>query len=164
MYDKKALNDIASYFIKTSEHLAVAESVTSGHLQAALSLVDSASNFFQGGITTYNVVQKFRHLHIDLTKAVNCNCVSREIAEAMALNICKLFITQWGIGITGYAVPIEEQGIIELFAYYAIAFKGKIVQTGVLHAPNGSKISSQVFYTNCLLDYLSLLLKDIEIE
>jgi len=59
---KKPLEHIKDYMLQHFETLAVAESVTSGHLQAAFSSADQATNFFQGGITAYNVGQKARQL------------------------------------------------------------------------------------------------------
>ena len=42
--------------------LAVAESLTCGHLQALVGSVSGASDFFCGGVTAYNIDQKVRHL------------------------------------------------------------------------------------------------------
>ena len=57
MYDIEALNEIRDRLTGNGESLAVAESVTSGHLQAALSSAENASHFYQGGITAYNLGQ-----------------------------------------------------------------------------------------------------------
>src|ERR1700756_1963648 len=108
MYDEKLLKSITNFFAKNNQHIAVAESVTSGHLQSAFSLAENASEFFQGGITVYNAIQKFKHLHVNMTEAISCNSVSPTIAEQMALNVSKSFASEWGIGITGYAAPLEE--------------------------------------------------------
>jgi nicotinamide-nucleotide amidase len=51
VYDKQALDALALALIKAKESIAVAESVTAGHLQAALSGATKAMQFFQGGIT-----------------------------------------------------------------------------------------------------------------
>jgi nicotinamide-nucleotide amidase len=48
--------------MKKKNTIAVAESVTSGNIQAVLSLAKDATAFFQGGITVYNIGQKCRHL------------------------------------------------------------------------------------------------------
>jgi nicotinamide-nucleotide amidase len=120
------VNPIKNYLIKRKETLAVAESVTSGLLQFTLSSADNASGFYQGGITTYNLGQKCRHLLVDPIYSSSCNCVSPRVAEEMALNVSHLFSSQWGIGITGYATPVAESEN-KLFAYYAVACNGVIV-------------------------------------
>ena len=125
MYNPDLINRIREKLAAEQQTIAVAESVTSGHLQAALSLAESASLFYQGGITVYNLGQKARHLNIDPIRAEACNSVSESIAAKMALNVCNMFSSDWGIGITGYAAPVPELNIYELHAYYAIACKGK---------------------------------------
>lgn len=64
LYNIDTLNKIKDFLIEGKQTLAVAESVTSGHLQAAFSAATLASKFFQGGITAYNIGQKSRHLFI----------------------------------------------------------------------------------------------------
>lgn len=65
LYNMSAINSIRDYVLENKQTLAVAESVTSGHLQAAISVAENASSFFQGGITAYNLGQKCRHLNIE---------------------------------------------------------------------------------------------------
>jgi nicotinamide-nucleotide amidase len=127
-----ALTAIRKVLIQNKQSLAVAESVTAGQLQTAFSFAEKAMEFFQGGITTYNIGQKARHLHVDPIHAATCNCVSEKVAAEMAINVCSMFSSDWGIAITGYASVVPEEQIFELFAYYAISFKGKPVAKGIL--------------------------------
>src|SRR5689334_221261 len=78
------------------ETIAVAESVTSGQLQTFLSLPDRAMDFFQGGLTAYNLGQKTKHLDVDPIHAFACNCVSERVASEMANNIRLMFNSDWG--------------------------------------------------------------------
>lgn len=151
MYDYKELSEIKDYLISNAYTLAVAESVTSGHLQAALSLPSDASKYFQGGITTYNLGQKSRHLHINPIHAANCNSVSESIADEMALKTLSLFSSDWSIGITGYAAPYPEWGIKDLFAFYSIAFRDKIVDRGKVESEDKGLFEVQVFFTRQVL-------------
>ena len=130
MYSIKEISGIKDYMMSNHYTLGIAESVTSGHLQAAFSLATDASKFFQGGITTYNLGQKSRHLHVNPIHAVACNSVSDLIADQMAIHALTLFSSDWSIGITGYASPLPELGIKDLFAFYSIAFRGKITHRG----------------------------------
>lgn len=85
---ERPLERIKTYMLAHTETLAVAESVTSGCLQAALSLAEDATRFFQGGITAYNLGRKARHLKIDPIHAQEANCVSEKVAIEMAEQVC----------------------------------------------------------------------------
>lgn len=155
MYDLKKIKAIRDFMISHGHTLAVAESVTSGHLQAALSLANEASNFFHGGITVYNLGQKARHLHINPIHATSCNSVSEFIADEMALNALPFFSSDWSIGITGYASRVPDMGINELYAFYAIAFRKEIVERGKVECDRENAYDVQVAYTNQILEKLS---------
>ncbi len=51
--DIKNIDEAGKILLKKRKTLAVAESVTAGNLQAALSLATYAQLFFQGGITMW---------------------------------------------------------------------------------------------------------------
>ncbi len=159
-YNISPINSIKDIFIRNKQTLAVAESVTSGHLQAALSLAESASGFFQGGITVYNVGQKTRHLNVEPIHALSCNCVSEHVAVQMAKHVNKLFLTDYGIAVTGFATKAPDMNINVLYAYMAITMKDKIILTQKLF-PNidGEGYDVQVDYTNQIIDKLFSLLK-----
>jgi len=159
MYNATLMNSIKDKMLLAHETIAVAESVTSGQLQAALSMAENASLFFQGGITAYNLGQKCRHLNIDPVEAQECDCVSERVAVTMALEACRLFISNWGIGITGYATPIPEQSVNELFAFYAIAYNGIIVLTKRITAKEKDAAAVQLFYAHCALKDLEQLIE-----
>ena len=129
MYDGQVINSIKEILVKRRQTIAVAESVTAGHLQAALASAENASQFFQGGITAYNLGQKSRHLKIEPIHAESCNCVSDKVAIEMAYEVARLFSCDWGIAITGYAAPVPKYSIDELFAYYAISFQQKNIRS-----------------------------------
>ena len=116
MYNKELLDKLSKKIIATGHNVAVAESVTSGHLQAALSAAPNATSFYEGGITVYNARQKVHHLDIDAVEAIKCNCVSDKIAEQMATHCAKIFMSSIGIGITGYASPVSNHENVGLYA------------------------------------------------
>jgi PncC family amidohydrolase len=155
MYDLKIIAAVKDYMLRHKQTLAVAESVTSGHMQAAFSLADGASDFFQGGITTYNLGQKSRHLRIEPIRAMACNCVSGQTAEEMALQCLSFFTSDWGIAITGYAAPVPELEIKDLFAFCAVAFRGKVVLSKKLTAKKDSIYDVQVYYTERVLNEIN---------
>jgi nicotinamide-nucleotide amidase len=151
MYQKNEVSGIKDYMLKKGETLSVAESVTAGHLQAALSLAEGATNFFQGGITAYNMGQKSRHLRVDPIHALSCNCVSERIAAEMAIHARELFSSHWAIAITGYAAPVPELDIHNLFAFYSIAFGNKIMIAEKINAEGDDVLKVQLFYTNLVI-------------
>lgn len=151
MFDKKLIDSIGTKLKKNNQSIAVAESVTSGLLQAAFSNADNASLFFQGGITAYNIGQKCRHLLVEPLHAIECNCVSEKISQQMAANVCNLFVSDYGIGITGYAAKMAEKSIYELFAYYAISLNNKIIKSGKINADTDEGFDTQIFYVNHVL-------------
>lgn len=160
MYNEDAINAIKDILIAKGKTLAVAESVTSGHIQAAISLATSATSFFQGGLTAYNLNEKTRLLHVDAVHAMGCNCVSEQVAAEMARNVAKLFQSDWGISITGYATPIPDLGVNDLFAHWAVSHQGKIIKSAVLTAEKDEPLNVQVFYANEVLKSFMRVLKD----
>lgn len=115
---EKFLNT-GEYFIHHNETISIAESVTGGLLQGIFASMENAEKFFQGGITAYNIGQKVKHLQVEPIHAAKCNCVSEEVAIKMALGACAMFNSNWGIGITGYATPVDASGH-KVFAFFAI--------------------------------------------
>lgn len=148
---KLSLKHIKQYMLDHHESLAVAESVTSGRLQAVLSLTEEATRFYQGGITAYNLGQKSRHLGIDPIHGEAHNCVSEQIAVSMATHVCELFSSDWGIGITGYAAPVPALKIKTRYAYYAFAHKGKKMHTKKITAPAMSIPKVQQYFVEEML-------------
>ena len=147
------LNDISSILRERNETIAVAESVTSGLMQVAFSSAEGSIGFYQGGITAYNIAQKYKHLNVEPIHALSCNCVSEKVAIEMALQVCPLFSSDWGIGITGYATPVPESNN-EVFAYFAIAFKGEINKAEKLSPQKDESFNLQLFYCKELLKIL----------
>jgi nicotinamide-nucleotide amidase len=81
--------------------LAVAESLTAGHVQARVASISGASTFFRGGVTAYSIEEKVKLLGVDAAAATRVNCVSVEIAEQMARGVCALFGSDVGVATTG---------------------------------------------------------------
>lgn len=151
MYNTEYIAAIRQFMVEHNYTVAVAESVTAGHLQAAISLASEASKFFQGGITTYNLGQKSRHLHVNPIHATSCNSVSQIVADEMARNAIALFSCDWSIGITGYATPMPDMGIVDVFAFYAVCFRGDIVRQAKIESENLGPLKAQVNFTNQVL-------------
>lgn len=158
IYREEIINAIKDIIVAKEETLAVAESVTAGHLQASFSAAMDASKYFQGGITAYNIGQKARHLNVEPILAQKTNCIEQRIANTMAVEVAKMFLSNYGVAITGYAsiVPeCEEEG---LFAHFALSYNGKVVLSKRITSPEKHPHDVQVDYTNkiaqLIFDYL----------
>jgi nicotinamide-nucleotide amidase len=154
VYSKEILDRIKDRLIEKKQTLAVAESVTSGHLQAAFSTATDAALFFQGGITSYNLGQKCRQLAVEPIHALDCDCVSADIAQQMAESVCLMFLSDYGIGITGYATPVPEKNIETLFAFVCIVHRGEVVLSRKITPGDATAFDAQVNFTNCVLEEL----------
>lgn len=155
----EVLKDIRDILLNTKKTIATAESVTSGNLQVFLSHAKDASKFFQGGITTYNIGQKYKHLGVEPIHAAECDCVSEKVAGQMALQTCKLFNSDYGLGITGYASRQPEKGKNDLYAYIAIAENNEILICERLIAESEDSIEIQEFYSLRLLERFAQVIK-----
>ena len=158
IYNEDAINAIKEILVDKEETIAVAESVTAGHLQAAFSAGIDASKYFQGGITAYNLGQKARHLHIDPIFGGKVNCVASKIANTMAIEVSKMFSSDYGIGITGYASIVDECKDEGLFAFFSLAYNNKIILSGRITCEEKHPYEVQVDYAKQVIqrtyDYL----------
>jgi PncC family amidohydrolase len=157
IFNKQDLQKIGKHLLAKKQTIAVAESVTSGLLQYAFANIPDAAGFYQGGLTAYNIAQKFRHLKVEPIHASAVNCVSEKVAREMALNVCNAFGSHWGIGITGYATATPEAGG-KIFAFYAITGAGKLKAAGRLKPPGTEPSAIQLYYANAVLHKLAQLL------
>ena len=158
LFKEEVLQDLGKQLIARKETIAVAESVTSGAIQLAISTIMEASKFFQGGMTAYNIGQKYAHLKVEPIHAQQVNCVSEQVAEQMALNVSVLFNSDWGLGITGYGTPVPESDD-QVFAFYAIAFRGEIRKAGKMNPSLDETLNLQLYFANELLTMLTDLTK-----
>ena len=155
------IENIKTGLIRRMESVAVAESVTGGLLQSVVSSCEEASRFFQGGITVYNIGQKCRHLGIDPIHGMDCNCVSEKVAKEMSLNVCKLFTSNWGVAVTGYATPVPESDN-KLFAYFAISFNGQVKHVEKVQPEFDHPHEVQMWYIEKIVEALARLSEELD--
>jgi nicotinamide-nucleotide amidase len=158
IFTEAMLKKIGKSLLASLETVAVAESVTSGLIQYGLASIPDASRFYQGGITAYNVAQKYKHLHVEPIHALATDCVSLQVAEEMSLHVCGMFNSDWGLAVTGYATATPESGN-SMFAYYSIAYKNKIKRSGIIKPGKKDAPVIQIFYAAEVLRFLEILLK-----
>lgn len=69
----------------------------------------------------------------------------------MAVNVNKMFVSDYGIAITGFASLAPEINVHELYAFFAIALKEKIViikkiEMNLKEEPDS--VAAQLYYAN----------------
>lgn len=157
------LDYIGDKLLSSNQSVSVAESVTSGFLQFSFSQMKDTSKFFKGGITAYALEEKLSLLDIDKKEAVANDCVSSNIAENMALEVAEIFKSDWSIGVTGYATPVEDSKN-KLFAYFAISYKGNIILSEKLDLHSRTmSLKAQLYYSEFILGCLKLELDKLSI-
>ena len=100
--------------------LATMESCTGGLLASVLTDVPGASNYFQGGLVTYQTQQKI-DAGVSADVIEEFGVVSQETAKAMAEAARTRFGATYGIGVTGVAGPDEQDGVRPGTVHVAVA-------------------------------------------
>jgi nicotinamide-nucleotide amidase len=145
--------------------LAVAESLTCGHVQARVGAISGASGFFLGGITAYTLDQKVTHLGVNRAAAKRVDGVSAAVAREMARGVCRLFGSDLGLATTGYAEWSVKAGVAEPFAWWALAHvrRGRVVaqRSGRVECPGASRLETQMIVAAAALTELADYLRQI---
>ncbi|MCM0589054.1 MAG: competence/damage-inducible protein A [Gloeotrichia echinulata DVL01] len=89
----------------SGETLAVAESCTGGGLGQSLTEISGSSDYFWGGVISYDNSVKVRLLGVNPEDLDQFGAVSAIVAEQMALGVKTRLSTTWGLSITGIAGP-----------------------------------------------------------
>ena len=139
---KIQLQQIHKLCLNRSLTIAVAESITGGRLQAALTSTSGASRYFLGGVTAYNIDQKVNLLGVDREHAEVVNCVSEQVVKQMVTGVRKLFGADIGLATTGYAEAWPEGNVTRPFAFFAIGNAGNMMVERVA-IENRSRIDAQ---------------------
>jgi nicotinamide-nucleotide amidase len=144
--------------------LAVAESLTAGHLQARIASVSGASNYFLGGITAYSLAQKVKHLRVRRGAAQRTDCVSQQVAVEMARGAIDLFGADIAVATTGYAEPNLAAGVKTPMAWWALCHQLRGGQTavisGLIEMRGAKRVEAQEKIASEVLDTLVAYLQE----
>lgn len=117
--------------------LSVAESCTGGLLSKRITDVAGASKFYKGGACTYCNEIKHKVLSVRTETLERYTAVSQQTAAEMAQGIARVYETDLGIGITGYAGPDGgEDGTPVGTIYIGLFCKGQ-TQVHKIVSPHG---------------------------
>ncbi|MCX7597125.1 MAG: competence/damage-inducible protein A [Fischerella sp.] len=87
------------------ETLSVAESCTGGGLGQMLTEISGSSDYFWGGVISYDNSVKVGLLGVNPEDLAKFGAVSATVAEQMAAGVRSRLGTSWGLSITGIAGP-----------------------------------------------------------
>ncbi len=104
--DNDTLASVVGELLRTSkETLSVAESCTGGGLGQMLTEVSGSSDYFWGGVISYDNSVKVGLLRVNPEDLDKFGAVSTTVAEQMAVGVKTRLATTWGLSITGIAGP-----------------------------------------------------------
>ncbi len=107
--DKDTLQSIIGrYLTERKQTLAVMESLTGGLLSSTITDVPSSSNYFIGGLVTYNTELKMQ-MGVPRQIIEQYGAISEETARAMAHAVRDRLAADYGLGITGVVGPDKEE-------------------------------------------------------
>ncbi|MDZ7963006.1 MAG: competence/damage-inducible protein A [Aulosira sp. DedQUE10] len=89
----------------SGETLSVAESCTGGGLGQMLTAISGSSEYFWGGVISYDNSVKVGLLGVNPDDLAKLGAVSASVAEQMAIGVKTRLSTNWGLSITGVAGP-----------------------------------------------------------
>ncbi len=105
-FDDESLQEVIGKLLTAnSESLAIAESCTGGNLAYLITSVPGSSAYFKGASVAYSNDIKIRELDVPEHLIQQYGAVSKEVVEAMALNIGKRYMTEYGLATSGVAGP-----------------------------------------------------------
>jgi nicotinamide-nucleotide amidase len=144
--------------------LAVAESLTAGHLQARIAAVSGASGYFLGGLTAYALAAKVKLLGVNRAHARLVDGVSQRVAVEMAQGAAALFGADVAVATTGYAEPNPAAGITAPVAWWALCHRKRggraVIISGMVEVPGAKRVAAQERIAQEALDALGAYLRE----
>lgn len=107
--------------------ISIAESCTGGSIAQAFTTNAGASKYFKGSIVSYATDSKVNILKVSESDIAQYSVVSKQVAEAMAKQVRRLFHSDYGLSTTGNAGPSKGDSDAEVgTVWIAIATKDKV--------------------------------------
>lgn len=105
-YDKQSLEEVVGNLLKSKKlKISIAESCTGGMLGEVITRIPGSSEYFQGGVISYNAKVKEDLLKVPSEIIKEYGEVSEQVARSMAEGVRKCCHADIGISITGIAGP-----------------------------------------------------------
>ena len=141
--------------------ISTAESCTGGELSHLITSVSGSSNYFLGGICTYQTQKKIEILGVSEDLIKEKTVVSEEVAQAMSLGCQKLFKTDIALSTTGVAGPNSDEFESEIgTVFYSIRVQN-FEKTFKLYLPHLERKDFMNFVSmKVLQDLIEILIKE----
>ena len=141
--------------------ISTAESCTGGELSHLITSVSGSSNYFLGGICTYQTQKKSEILGVSEDLIKEKTVVSEEVAQAMSLGCQKLFKTDIALSTTGVAGPNSDEFESEIgTVFYSIRVQN-FEKTFKLYLPHLERKDFMNFVSQKVLqDLIQILIQE----
>lgn len=141
--------------------ISTAESCTGGELSHLITSVSGSSQYFLGGICTYQTQKKSEILGVSESLIQEKTVVSEEVAQAMSLGCQKLFKTDIALSTTGVAGPNSDEFESEIgTVFYSIRVQN-FEKTFKLYLPHLERKDFMNFVSmKVLQDLIEILIKE----
>ena len=141
--------------------ISTAESCTGGELSHLITSVSGSSQYFLGGICTYQTQKKSEILGVSEDLIKEKTVVSEEVAQAMSLGCQKLFKTDIALSTTGVAGPNSDEFESEIgTVFYSVRIKN-FEKTFKLYLPHLERKDFMNFISmKVLQDLIEILVKE----
>ncbi len=141
--------------------ISTAESCTGGELSHLITSVSGSSQYFLGGICTYQTQKKTEILGVSEDLIKEKTVVSEEVAQAMSLGCQKLFKTDIALSTTGVAGPNSDEFESEIgTVFYSIRVQN-FEKTFKLYLPHLERKDFMNFVSmKVLQDLIEILIKE----
>ncbi len=141
--------------------ISTAESCTGGELSHLITSVSGSSQYFLGGICTYQTQKKIEILGVSEDLIKEKTVVSEEVAQAMSLGAQNLFKTDISLSTTGVAGPNSDEFESEIgTVFYSVRIKN-FEKTFKLYLPHLERKDFMNFVSmKVLQDLIEILVKE----
>ncbi|MBP3440945.1 MAG: competence/damage-inducible protein A [Tidjanibacter sp.] len=139
--DTTVQSAVAEMLIQRGETLSAAESCTGGALSAKFTAMSGASEYFWGGVVSYDNSVKENLLGVSRENLEQYGAVSEQVARQMAEGVKRACGTTYGVSTTGIAgptggTPDKPVGTVWMAVAGPNGTTAKVVQHGKLRAQN----------------------------
>ena len=146
--------------IKRKETIVFAESCTGGLLSSSITSISGSSKVFKGSIISYSNELKKSLLNISEDQLKKHGAVSKEVAEAMAVNAKEKLNGDWSISVSGIAGPEggSKEKPVGLVHISIIGPNNHITNIKKMFNPTRNRLEIQTLSVNVCLNSLRLIL------
>ena len=141
--------------------ISTAESCTGGELSHLITSVSGSSNYFLGGICTYQTQKKSEILGVSESLIQEKTVVSEEVAQSMSLGCQNLFKTDISLSTTGVAGPNSDEFESEIGTVFYSIRVHNFEKTFKLYLPHLERKDFMNFVSmKVLQDLIEILIKE----